>query len=69
MRTWLKWIGLKEGKDLRGQSLGNSHLNAEAAKKSAGSSDREKDVGPQDAVISDEGGVRRISVDEHHKQD
>lgn len=46
VRTWLKWIGLKEVKDLRGQSLGNSHMNAEAAKKSAGSSDREKDVGP-----------------------
>lgn len=36
---------MKEVKDLRGQSLGNSHMNAEAAKKSAGSSAREKDVG------------------------
>lgn len=55
---------MKEVKDLRGQSLGNSHMNAEAAKKSAGSSAREKDVGPSDAVISDEGGVVRMSVDE-----
>lgn len=42
---WLKGIVLKEGKDLRGQSLGKSH-NAETAKKSAGNSDREKDAGP-----------------------
>ena len=35
----LKWTEVKEVKDLRGQSLGNSFVNVEAAKKSARSSD------------------------------
>lgn len=36
---------MKEVKDLSGRSLGNSYMNVETAKKSAWSSDREKDVG------------------------
>lgn len=46
MSARLKWTGVKEVKDLRDQSLGNSFVNVEAAKKSARSGDGERAVGP-----------------------
>lgn len=36
---------MKDAKDLKGQSLGNSYMNVEVAKKSVRSCNREKDVG------------------------
>lgn len=45
VRIWLKWISMKDAKDLKGQSLGNSYMNVEVAKKSVRSCNREKDVG------------------------